>query len=152
MSIVEFLSQPFWQRLCLTLVHFFWQGLAVAVLVGVLVRVLRLNHGNARYTTYLLAFVTMIACPVVTFTAIDIPTSPDTELVSGAKSTKVIDSSSYTAFSAGDILPESEISSSAMPTLADSIPLGQRISDLLNVSMPWILVIWMVLHRLPLSV
>jgi len=144
MSIVEFLSQPFWQRLCLTLVHFFWQGLAVAVLVGVLVRVLRLNHGNARYTAYLLAFVTMIACPVVTFTAIDIPTSPDTELVSGAKSTKVIDSSSYTALSAGDILPESEISSSAMPTLADSIPLGQRISDLLNVSMPWVLVIWMV--------
>ena len=144
MSIVEFLSQPLWQRLGLTLVHFLWQGLAVAVLVGVLVKVLRLNHGNARYTTYLLAFVTMIACPVVTFTAIDIPTSPDTELVSGAKSTKVIDSSSYTALSAGDILPESEISSPAMPTLADSILLGQRISDLLNVSMPWVLVIWMV--------
>jgi len=144
MSIVEFLSQPLWQRLGLTLVHFFWQGLAVAVLVGVLVKVLRLNHGNARYTTYLLAFVIMIACPVVTFTAIDIPTSPDTELVSGAKSTKVIDSSSYTALSAGDILPESEISSPAMPTLADSILLGQRISDLLNVSMPWVLVIWMV--------
>jgi len=144
MSIVEFLSQPLWQRLGLTLVHFFWQGLAVAVLVGVLVKVLRLNHGNARYTTYLLAFVIMIACPVVTFTAIDIPTSLDTELVSGAKSTKVIDSSSYTALSAGDILPESEISSPAMPALVDSILLGQRISDLLNVSMPWVLVIWMV--------
>ncbi len=144
MSIVEFLSQRLWQRLGLTLVHFLWQGLAVAVLVGVLVRVLRLNHGNARYAAYLLAFIAMIICPIVTFTAIDIPISPNTELVTGTESAEVIDSSSSTAFSAGDILPESEISSPAMPALADSIPLGQRISDLLNASMPWVLVIWMV--------
>ncbi len=144
MSIVEFLSQPLWQRLGLTLVHFLWQGLAVAVLAGAFVRVFRLKHGNARYAAYLLAFIAMIVCPVVTFTAIDIPISPNTELVTGAESTEVIETSSYTALSAGDILAEAATSSPAMPTLADSIPLGQRISDWLNVSMPWVLVIWMV--------
>ena len=144
MSIVEFLSQPLWQRLGLTLVHFLWQGLAVAVLVGVLVRVLRLNHGNARYAVYLLAFIAMMVCPVVTFTAIDTPISPNSGFVTGAEFAEVVDSSSYTALSAGDILPESENSSPAMPRSADSIPLGQRISDWLNVSMPWVLVIWMV--------
>jgi len=144
MSIVEFLSQPLWQRLGLTLVHFLWQGLAVAVLVGVLVRVFRLNHGNARYAAYLLAFIAMMVCPVVTFTAIDIPISPNAGLVTGAEFAEVVDSSSYTALSAGDILPEAETSSPVIPTLADSIPLGQRISDWLNVWMPWVLVIWMV--------
>ena len=38
MSVVECLSQPLWQRLSLTLVHFLWQGLAVAVFAGALVR------------------------------------------------------------------------------------------------------------------
>lgn len=144
MSIVEFLSQPLWQRVGLTLVHFLWQGLAVAVLVGVLVRVFRLNHGNARYAVYLLAFIAMMVCPVVTFTVIDIPISPNTGLVTAAEFAEVVDSSSYTAISAGDILPEGETSSPAIPTSADSIPLAQRISDWLNVSMPWVLVIWMV--------
>jgi beta-lactamase regulating signal transducer with metallopeptidase domain len=144
MSIVEFLSQPVWQRLGLTLVHFLWQGLAVAVLVGAFVGVFRLKHGNARYAAYLLAFIAMIVCPVVTFTTVDIPISPDTELVTGAESTEVIEASSYTALPAGDILPEAETSSPALPTVADSIPLGQRMSNWLNVSMPWVLVIWMV--------
>ncbi|HUS72214.1 MAG TPA: M56 family metallopeptidase [Sedimentisphaerales bacterium] len=144
MSITEFLSQPVWQRLGLTLVHFLWQGLAVAVLVGVLVRVFRLNHGNARYAAYLLAFIAMIVCPVVTFTAIDITISPNNELVTGAEFTEVVESSPYTALSAGDILPEAETPRPALPTLTDSIPLGERISGWLHISMPWILVIWMV--------
>ena len=144
MSIVEFLSQPLWQRLGLTLVHFLWQGLAVAVLAGAFVRVFKLKHGNARYGAYLLAFIAMIACPVVTFTAIDIPISPKTELVTGAEPAEVVETFSYTALPAGDILPEAETSSPAKATVADSIPLSQRISDWLNVSMPWILVIWMV--------
>ena len=144
MSIVEFLSQPLWQRLGLTLVHFLWQGLAVAVLVGVLVRVFRLKRGNARYAAYLLAFIAMIVCPVITFTAIDIPISPNTELVTESKSPEVVDNVSYTVLPAGDILPEAEISGPAIPTSENSIPLGERISDWLNVSMPWFLVIWMV--------
>ena len=142
MSIVEFLSQPLWQRLGLTLVHFLWQGLAVAVLVGAFVRVFRINHGNARYFAYLLAFVVMIACPIVTFTTIDIPTSPDAEFATEPESTQVVDSVSYTALPAGDILPEAETSSPAIPTLASSISWSQRISDWLHISMPWVLVMW----------
>ncbi len=144
MSIVEFLSQPIWQRLGLTLVHFLWQGLVVAVLVGAFVRVFRLNHGNARYAAYLLAFAAMIVCPVVTFTAIDIGTSPNTGVVTEAESAEIVDSVSYTALPVVDILPEAEIASPAIPALTNSIPLSQRISDWLNVSMPWLLVTWIV--------
>ncbi len=147
MSIVEFLSQPLWQRLGLTLVHFLWQGLAVVVLVGALVRVLRLKHGNTRYAAYLLAFIAMIICPVVTFTVIDIPISSNAELVIEAEFTEVIDSPPYTALPAVDILPEADTSMpdiSNPAAMTDSIPLGERISGWLNVSMPWVLVIWMV--------
>jgi beta-lactamase regulating signal transducer with metallopeptidase domain len=146
MSILEFLSQPIWQRLGLTLVHFLWQGLAVAVLIGAFVKAFRLNHGNTRYAVYLLAFVVMIACPIVTFTTIDIPTSPDTEFATEAESTQVVGRISYTALPAGDILPEADISSHVTPRPAatDSIPLSERISDWLHISMPWVLLIWMV--------
>ena len=146
MLILEFLSQPIWQQLGLTLVHFLWQGLVVAVLIGAFVKAFRLNHGITRYAVYLLAFVVMIACPIVTFTTIDIPTSPDTEFAKEAESTQVVGSISYTALPAGDILPEADISSHVTPRPAatDSIPLSERISDWLHISMPWVLLIWMV--------
>ena len=144
MSVIEFLSQPVWQRLGLTLVHFVWQGLAVAVLVGAFVRVFKVDRGNARYAGYLLAFVVMIAFPVVTFIAIDIPISGNSEVVTVAEFSEVVETSSYTVLPAVDILPEAAISSPVMPTVADSIPLSERLSDWLNVSMPWVLVMWMV--------
>ena len=67
MSPIKFLSQPVWQRLGLTLLHFLWQGLLVAILVGRLIQLFKLNHGTARYAAYLFAFLIMAACPVVTF-------------------------------------------------------------------------------------
>jgi hypothetical protein len=66
MSLVEFLSQPICQRFGLTLIHFFWQGLAIAVLAAIFVRAFRIKHGNGRYVAYLLAFAAMVVCPVVT--------------------------------------------------------------------------------------
>ncbi|MHC4695101.1 MAG: M56 family metallopeptidase, partial [Planctomycetota bacterium] len=109
------------------------------------VRVLRLKHGNTRYGAYLVALIAMIACPVVTFTVIDIEISANTEPVTVTEQPEVVDSSPppYPALPAGDVLPEVEPSIPAIPASANSIPLGQRISGWLNVSMPWVLVIWM---------
>ena len=73
MSIIEFFSQPVWHRISLTLIHFIWQGLIIAILVSVCVRILKVHQGNNRYTVYLLAFLAMMLCPVVTFIAIDVP-------------------------------------------------------------------------------
>ncbi len=108
MSIIEFLSQPIWQRLGLTLLHFLWQGLAVAILLSAFVRVFRVKHGNARYATYLLAFVAMIACPVATFIAIDISVSPDVELVAEAESAELFDITLETALPGGSIRRHAE--------------------------------------------
>ena len=78
MLIIEFFSQPFWYRLGLTLTHFLWQGRVVAILAGTVVRMSRLKHGNARYAGYLMAFIVMVACPIVTFMAIDASVIPIT--------------------------------------------------------------------------
>ncbi len=145
MSIIEFLSQPTWQLLGLTLVHFLWQALVVAVLVSVFVRVFKLKHGNVRYVAYLLAFVVMIACPVVTFTAIDITTGGTGWKFTKVEFTDIADNGSYTVLPTGDIPSEADTSGPVMPrpaAVTNSIPLHERISDYLHISLPWLLVVW----------
>ncbi len=147
MSIIEFLSQPLWQRLGLTLVHFLWQGLAIAVFIGACVRVFKLSHGNARYIVYLMAFVAMFVCPVVTFIAIDIPISPDVELFVEIESAGPFDIASDKVPPEGAISPEDGTSIPAMPKLTpvtNTIPIRERIYSCLHNTLPWLLVIWMV--------
>ena len=71
MRIIQFLSEPFWQQLGLTLVHFLWQGLAVAVLAAAIVRVFRLGPGHLRYGVYLIAFALLAGCPLLTLVTIN---------------------------------------------------------------------------------
>jgi Flp pilus assembly protein CpaB len=47
--------------------------LIVTILVSTIVGLFRLRQGNARYLAYMLAFMTMTACPIVTFIALDAP-------------------------------------------------------------------------------
>ena len=147
MSIIEFLSQPLWQRLGLTLVHFLWQGLAIAIFIYACVRVFKLSHGNARYIVYLLAFAAMIVCPVVTFITINIPISPDVELFVEIESAEPFDIASGTVPPEGAISPKAGTSIPAIPKLTpvtNTIPIGERIYSYLHNTMPWLLVIWIV--------
>ncbi|NQT03929.1 MAG: hypothetical protein HQ580_18025, partial [Planctomycetes bacterium] len=147
MSIIEFLSQPIWQRLGLTLVHFLWQGLIIAILIGACVRVFKPSHGNARYIVYLLAFIAMIICPVVTFIAIDIPISPDKELFTEIEPVEPFNIISDTVLPEGGISLEVDTSIPNMSRPAEidySTPLRERIYSYLYILLPWFLVIWMV--------
>ncbi len=148
MSIIESLSQPIWQRLGLTLVHFLWQGLTVVLLVGMFVRLFRLRSGNSRHAAYLLSFIVMMACPVVTFIAMDVTVESYTEpFVTEAESVDLFSATPQAVLPPNDILPDADISftmTSKPAATTDSIPLHDRISDYLNMSLPWLLVIWMV--------
>jgi len=73
MTVIRFFSEPFWQQLGLTLIHFLWQGLLIAVLLAASVRLFRLCPGHPRYRAYLTAFLVMAACPVLTFITLDRP-------------------------------------------------------------------------------
>ncbi len=64
---LDLLREPTWQPLTWTLVHFLWQGAAVALVVAILLHVLPVRRAQHRYLIYLFALIVMAACPVVTF-------------------------------------------------------------------------------------
>jgi beta-lactamase regulating signal transducer with metallopeptidase domain len=63
-AALELLSQPAWQRVAWTLVHFVWQGAIIGAALWLLL--FFLNGAHSRYATALVAFMTLIACPIVT--------------------------------------------------------------------------------------
>jgi beta-lactamase regulating signal transducer with metallopeptidase domain/protocatechuate 3,4-dioxygenase beta subunit len=73
MSVIDFFSQPGWQRLGFVLLHFLWQGVVVALLTAGLIGLFRLRRGVARYQAYLLGFAIMALCPVATYLLLETP-------------------------------------------------------------------------------
>lgn len=67
MPLVELLAHPLARLATLTLLHFLWQGVAIAVLLAVVVQVGRIRSVQARYACSLAALALMIACPLATF-------------------------------------------------------------------------------------
>lgn len=73
MSPLDVLREPTWQPLTWTLLHFLWQGLAVAAVAATLLYVCPLRNAHNRYLVYLSALAAMAACPLVTFLVIEVP-------------------------------------------------------------------------------
>ncbi len=74
----SFLSQSLIQRLGWILVHFIWQGAAVALLVSVLLQILRRRDANTRYIVSCGAMFLMAALPLVTVLKGSAPTARQT--------------------------------------------------------------------------
>jgi beta-lactamase regulating signal transducer with metallopeptidase domain len=66
-GVIALTDHPAAVRLGLALVHFLWQGAALAFIAVILVAVLRNASAGARYLGLLIVFAAMAACPVVTF-------------------------------------------------------------------------------------
>jgi ankyrin repeat protein/beta-lactamase regulating signal transducer with metallopeptidase domain/Tol biopolymer transport system component len=140
MSLVEFFSQPVWHRLGLTLVHFLWQGLAVAVLVYAAVRILRLKRGNPRYAAYLVAFAVMAASPLLTFLVLDrhVPLT-----VTAPEPAAALESSGPLARAVPTAVP-AQLPEDPLPVSSTYQPsLRARLDRALQNALPWALVGWM---------
>ncbi len=72
-------------RLALVLLHFLWQGVAIAAVAGVVVLFLRRGPAAARYTIWLGALLAMAACPVGTFLWLE-PQSPASQAIAAVHS------------------------------------------------------------------
>jgi cytohesin len=148
MSVIEFLSQPFWYRLGLTLTHFLWQGLAVLILVSIIVRVFRPMPGNTRYCAFLLSFVFLAMCPVITFTVIDVPMEPAVRTaVIGAESRPDPDTFFYNTPPSNEMQVERDAVVGAASTQGNSqrsTPLRQRVYNSLQPVLPWAMAGWMI--------
>lgn len=79
----ETLHEPLWQRLTWTLLHFLWQGAAVAAVAATLLRAWPAGGARSRYLICLSALVAMAACPLVTFVLAE---APESATVSGGRS------------------------------------------------------------------
>ena len=66
-TLESILSQAIVQRIGWTLVHFLWQGAAVAVVLAVVLRILRNSSANLRYVISCTALLLMVVLPVITF-------------------------------------------------------------------------------------
>jgi len=60
-------DSPLYPRLAMTLAHFLWQGLAIAVCAFAIARCLRRSSAQHRYGVYLTALASMVACLPGTF-------------------------------------------------------------------------------------
>src|SRR5688500_9209897 len=67
MSLVELLAHPVARQLTLALLHFVWQGLAIAVVLVLVVELLGIRRPQARYACSLAALALMLICPMATF-------------------------------------------------------------------------------------
>ena len=73
MSATDLLLHPVSQRLALTLLHFLWQGVAVVACTMAVQSLWGPRPGPPRYAAYLVSFLIMAACPVVTFPVVEDP-------------------------------------------------------------------------------
>src|SRR6185295_13084163 len=72
-------TMPLVEALSWTLIHFIWQGAAVALLLAITRKALRHRSANLRYLAACLGMLTMLALPLVTFLTLRYY-SPSTDL------------------------------------------------------------------------
>ncbi len=82
-------SEPVWQRLTWTLLHFLWQGVAVAGALVAALWLFRVRQARARYVLSLLAMVLMAACPLVTFAVMEVDPGRHAEMTDVARGADV---------------------------------------------------------------
>ena len=70
MFALEFLRTPVWQGLTWTLLHFLWQGFAVAVVLLLVLGILGVRRPQVRYLFCMAAMGVMVICPIVTFSVL----------------------------------------------------------------------------------
>jgi beta-lactamase regulating signal transducer with metallopeptidase domain len=66
MSLLELLAHPVCRLVTLALVHFIWQGLAIALLLVLIVGLCGIRRANTRYACSLAALALMVAMPLLT--------------------------------------------------------------------------------------
>lgn len=84
-------AETFSEQLALTLLHFLWQGTAVALVLAILAGLLRLRGPSGRYALNLAALLVMAACPLLTFCWMRHASAPPTIVAAPSLSVPVHD-------------------------------------------------------------
>ena len=79
------------QRLGWTLIHFLWQGVAVAVILAALMHLLKQASAQTRYGVAGMALLVMVVAPILTLTAMIDPASTEMPMPQTPPAKKVIE-------------------------------------------------------------
>ena len=84
MNLTDYFGSPVCTRLILTLAHFLWQGMAIALLALVAAKLLVRRSPRARYAIYLVSLFAMLLSVAVTYALVRVP-DRDQEPVTAAR-------------------------------------------------------------------
>jgi len=132
MRILEFLSGPLPCQVGWALLHFLWEGTIVAFVTALAATAF--EEARHRYAAYLVGFVVMAACPIVTFVAVDIASNPASI---SQPLTEARAPSSWLASPPAGGAPLSD-------TIGWRLPLLGRIRRQAEKSLPWVVAVWLV--------
>ncbi|MFA5863704.1 MAG: M56 family metallopeptidase [Phycisphaerae bacterium] len=139
-AMEQILSQPVIYQVGWALVHFLWQAVAVGVLLGIALLVLRNRRANVRYITACIALLLMAILPAVTMQVMWEPPSR-IDLASPISAAKIIISTPPASANA-----DHPIEPAAIVAAGVSLPpqlWHKRAATILENHLPWIVAGWL---------
>ncbi len=129
---VELVQWPTVTRIGWTLVHFLWQGAALALVWAILRTLLRRQEARVRYLAACSVFGAMVVAPLVTFAMLgSVP-----EVTSGPSNPPTVAMPTGSGW-VGEL-------SDTVPAVAVLPRSGEQLVEILETSMPWLVLLWAV--------
>jgi beta-lactamase regulating signal transducer with metallopeptidase domain len=143
-SLQMLLAKPVFQSLGWALVHFIWQGAAVAILYAGVAALLRRRAANVRYMVACAALALMVALPIVTSFVIGAsspPAATDIFISKRAVAAEPVSATTTTPMLSNDqarVVSGEAQGASASPALSWKLWAQERFTS----SLPWLVAVW----------
>ena len=123
MPTLNLLESDLCLRLTITLVHFLWQGIVIALALGVMGLCLRRASANSRYVAGVAALVITVVCLPVTFALVSTPPSDSADEVDELAAPLIVESPDVPEeLPLTDALPVADLASMEIePTAGDAV-------------------------------
>ena len=143
--LCELLGRAIFQRFAWSLLHFLWQGVIVAALLAVAMRLMRRGSTNVRYALACGALGLLAALPAVT--ACMIPVPADTELAATEPALPVTDTAEPGMLDGAPVplqLPVAAVVQAGEMTAEPAAPLAwyRRLPDVFMPALPYVVGAW----------
>ena len=162
-SLGEFFRHPFVEKLGWALLHFVWQGVALAILLCVILAVMRRVTANARYLVACMGLLLMAALPAVTLGFL--ASKPDTSRSAlGVGSDNALEMADFTVTVSGQstvtqslplsgttvvptnparTLPDMDAIAGRNPVVIPALSLAERCESFLRPWLPCMTMVWL---------
>lgn len=145
--MIEFLSSPLANGLTLTLLHFLWQGLLVALACWVILAVAGRSSAHVRYGTSLMSLGLMAIAPLATFVVVydSTPGADESSTPAAVASISALPEPTITTHDSSQQAPGRQVASPPSPDSGQAIENENAISNQWGfpATQPFVLFLWM---------